>query len=188
MGILGILAAIVYLAAFTRYVYAMLKAGNRPNRATWLIWALLGFVLLGSYYASGAKDTLPLLLVNQIGMISVFLLSLKYGQGGVDKFDIACLAGAAVSLLSWAITNNPVYALMLGITTDFIGALPTIKKAMTKEPNEDKITWFLFLIGNGINFLGSDMSSFSNYIYPLYMTLLCLLIFCLLVKNKHAEK
>lgn len=187
MEILGVLAAIVYSIAFIRYIYSMIKSKNKPNRATWIIWSILGFILLASYYTAGARDTVPLLIINQIGMISVFLFSLKYGQGGVDKFDIFCLTGAGISLLIWYISNNPLYALLLGIMTDFIGALPTIKKSNEQSESEDKLTWGLFLVGNFLNLLASGFSSFSSYVYPLYMVLLCFLILMLLVKKNKQQ-
>ena len=181
---LGILAAFVYSIAFIRYIYVTIKAKNKPNRSSWLIWGVLGFVLLGSYYATGARETVPLLIVNQVGMVVVFLFSLKHGQGGTNKFDLACLLGAGVSLLAWWISNNPRYALLLAITTDFIGALPTIKKSIEEKEWEDRLTWVLFFIGNGVNLLAGGFDNFSIYIYPLYMTMLCLLISILLVRKR----
>lgn len=183
MEILGIIAAIIYSVAFARYIYSMVKSKNKPNRATWFIWIVLGFVLLASYYSAGARETIPSLIINQIGMIIVFLFSIRYGQGGIDKFDIACLVGATVSLFVWWISNNPVYALFIGILTDLIGALPTIKKSFEHQDGEDRLTWLLFLFGNVANLFASDITNFSNYIYPLYMSLLCLLILVLLVRK-----
>lgn len=185
---LGILAALVYSAAFLHYIYKIVKGNNKPNRSSWLIWSILGFVLLGSYYSVGARETLPLLVVNQIGMISVFLFSIKSGQGGTNKFDLICLSGAGVSLFAWWISNNPLYALLLAILTDLIGALPTIKKSIEQKEGEDNITWALFFIGNLINLIASDITSFSDYIYPLYMSLLCLLISFLLLRHKLLKK
>lgn len=179
----AIIGALIYVIAFSRYIYSTLKDKNKPNRATWFIWAFLGFILLASYYASGARETLPLLIVNQFGMCIIFLISLKFGEGGYTKFDLYCLFGAIVSILVWFVSNNPLYALLLGISTDLFGALPTIKKAIENPIHEDKITWFLFLLGNTFNFFAISSWNFEIYIYPLYMVLLCFTMCILLFRN-----
>lgn len=181
----AIIGALIYVLAFSRYIYSTLKDKNKPNRATWFIWAFLGFILLFSYYSGGARETIPLLIVNQLGMCIIFLISLKFGEGGYTKFDLYCLFGALVSVFAWLISNNPLYALLLGLLTDLFGALPTIKKSIEDPLHEDKITWILFLLGNSFNLLAIKTWNFEIYIYPLYMVLLCLLISLLLVrKNK----
>lgn len=179
----AIIGALIYVIAFSRYIYSTLKDKNKPNRATWFIWAFLGFILLFSYYSGGARETLPLLIVNQLGMCIIFLISLKFGEGGYTKFDLFCLAGAFVSILVWLISNNPLYALLLGILTDSFGALPTIKKSIEDPLHEDKITWFLFLLGNSFNFLAIKTWNFEIYIYPLYMVLLCFFVSLLLFRK-----
>lgn len=179
----AIIGALIYVLAFSRYIYSTLKDKNKPNRATWFIWAFLGFILLFSYYSGGARETIPLLIVNQLGMCIIFLISLKFGEGGYTKFDIYCLFGAFVSILVWFISRNPLYALLFGILTDLFGALPTIKKSFVDPVHEDKITWILFLLGNSFNLLAIKNWNFEIYIYPLYMVLLCFTVLIILLRG-----
>ena len=109
--ILGISAGILSFLAFVPYIIATLRGSNRPNRATWIIWAVLGFILLGSYKAAGATDTLWLTVGNVVAFSAVVLISFKYGEGGWKLLDISCLTLAALGIFLWWYYSSPLLAL-----------------------------------------------------------------------------
>jgi len=54
----GIAGGIVALAAFVPYIRAIIKGTTTPNRATWLIWTIIGCITAASYAAGGADQTI----------------------------------------------------------------------------------------------------------------------------------
>ncbi|MFN7991780.1 MAG: hypothetical protein U0R44_06515 [Candidatus Micrarchaeia archaeon] len=184
-SIFGIVAGILSFAAFIPYILAILKNKNRPNRATWLIWTVLGLVLLASYIAVGATDTIWVPIGNQIGFFIIVALSVRHGEGGVNRFDIACLLGAVLGLVSWWLSDSPLVALLMTIAVDLIGALPTIKKSYLDPGSENITTWLLFSIANFINILAIGSWTIGIAAYPAYLFLISLLIFLILCIRKY---
>ena len=167
----GRLAGLLSLAAFVPYIVTTLRGRTRPNRATWWIWTINGLVLGASYWATGATHTLWVPVSYVIGPVVTAILSLKYGEGGWTGFDRACLTAAGVSLLLWWTFSTPLVALLMTLSVDFSGALPTIRKAWHDPSGEDRLAWALFIAGNAANLFAVERWSLGVAIYPVYMFL-----------------
>lgn len=169
---IGLLAGIIGTLAFIPYAVSILKKETTPNKATWIIWAVLGIIIAASYYSAGARETAFLPFGYAIGIVGVAILVLKYGEGGWTLLDKLCLAGAALGLILWALTSDPVLALFLTTIIDAIGSVPTIKKTWERPGSEDKVTWILFLIANAINLFAIKQWTLSVAMYPVYVVIL----------------
>src|SRR5688572_11025851 len=90
----GKVAGVVSFVAFVPYILAILRGETKPNRATWWIWTVVGFMLGASYYSSGANNTIWVPVSYIVGPLVTALLSIKYGEGGWNRFDKGCLLGA----------------------------------------------------------------------------------------------
>jgi len=154
----GLLAGIIGFLAFIPYILDIVKGSTRPNKATWIIWAAVGFVIAASYFAAGARDSAWTPVAYAVGILAVAALSLRYGEKGWTKLDIACLIGAGIGLSLWILTKEPVFALYITTVVDLIGAIPTFKKAHEKPESESKVAWVMFFIANTLNLfaIGSE--------------------------------
>ncbi|MFA5773250.1 MAG: hypothetical protein WC908_01080 [Candidatus Paceibacterota bacterium] len=188
--ILGIVAGVVAFSAYIVYIVSILKGKTKPNRATWWIWAFMGFVLALSYYFSGAENTVWVPIVEFIGPLSIAILSLKYGEGGLkNKTDIICMAGALISVLLWIIFNNPVIALVTNLAIDSFAIIPTIKKSYLRPEGEDFWAWFGTGLADSLNMFAVEKFTFAILIYPIYMLVSDLIIiFILLLRKKSIMK
>lgn len=171
-AIAGIAAGILALAAFIPYIFAILKNQARPSQTTWLIWMVQDILTLASYYASGAKETLWVPIGFTIGASAIAALSIKHGERGWSRLDIACLIGAGISILIWLTLNNPVIVLLMTLLIGAIGAVPTLRKAYYNPDSEDKLTWALFVISSIFNFLAVEEWKFAIVIYPIAIALI----------------
>src|SRR3990167_5114886 len=142
-AVAGKVAGIVSLVAFVPYIIAILRGETKPNRATWWIWTVVGFMLGASYFSSGANHTIWVPVSYIIGPIIIATLSIKYGVGGWTRFDRYCLLGAVVSMVFWWMFNSPFIVLLINLFIDFMGALPTIRKAYYEPESEDRTAWVL---------------------------------------------
>lgn len=167
--VVGRLAGIISLIAFVPYIISTLRRKTRPNRASWWIWTAVGVILGTSYHSSGANNTIWVPVSYVIGPFIIAIISLKYGEGGWTKFDRSCLIGAAASVILWFTFKEPIIALLVCLTIDLLGALPTIRKAYKDPEGEDKFAWGLFFVGNTLNLSAVEKLSFAILVYPLYM-------------------
>jgi hypothetical protein len=179
--IIGVIASILCFLYFVPYIISILKGKTRPNRASWWIWVTLGVFLCIFYDRSDPGTTLWALAAPVIGQLIVAILSLKYGEGGWNRFDRFCLAGAGISLILRWQSNSDFAAMIFLIAIDVLAALPTIKKSYLEPETEDLLTWGLYSIGSLLNLFTINTWSVEKAIWPVYVFLVNTIIVALLL-------
>lgn len=184
--LLGIIAGIIALLAYVVYVVSILRGKSKPNRATWWIWAFMGLVLALSYKFSGADNTVWVPYMEFFGPLTIAILSIKYGEGGLsDKTDLFCLFGAIASVVLWIVFDNPVVALVTNLAIDSFAIIPTIKKSYLRPEGEDFWAWFGTGVADSLNMFAVEKFTFAILLYPIYMLVSDLIIiFILLLRKK----
>ncbi|QFS50869.1 hypothetical protein [Nostoc sphaeroides] len=182
--VIGVVAGFLSLLGFLPYVVSIYQRKTRPNRVTWWIWAVVGFILCWSYYSSGAVNTIWVPVCSAIGHLIIAILAIKYGEGGWNSFDRWCLLTAAISLVLWWQFSSPIIALVINIGIDFLGALPTIRKSYYQPHTEDFFAWTIFLSAHTLNLFALKNWSFALSAYPLYLFCSTATIFIFLLHPK----
>src|SRR5262245_15629489 len=118
--IIGITAGVISFSAYIFYIIDILKGNTRPSRTTWFILSFISIVILASYDASGAEDTIWVAVSNATASIIIALLSIKRGVGGTTKLDIFCFSGSIFSLLLWWYFDSPTIALLANLVIDLL--------------------------------------------------------------------
>jgi hypothetical protein len=166
LGLLsGLLSAICYLP----YGRDILRGKTKPERASWFIWSALGLIALFSQLAKGASDSLWLTAVQTLGVSIIFLLSLKYGVGGLVKKDIIALVVAAAGVLLWYFTQEAAFALFIVIGVDTVGTALTVHKTYHDPESETFITWLLASISGLFAALAVGELNWILLSYPFYI-------------------
>lgn len=166
--IAGRIAGIVTFIAFIPYVIATLRKQIRPNRATWIIWTLVGFTFVVAYRDLGATDSLWVAIGNLCAFFFVMALAIPYGEGGWTRLDRVCLISAVVGFGIWWLMESPLLAMLVSIGVDFLGAIPTLIKTYKNPKSENKTAWVLFLVANTINLFSLSEWSFALAAFPVY--------------------
>ena len=193
-SIIGILAGIVGLFGFLPYIITTIQGKNKPNRASWWIWGILGVITGISYYYSGATTTIWVPICYAICQIITAVLSLKYGEGGWNRLDKICLIGAGFSLLLWWLSSSPLIALLFTLLIDLFAAIPTVIKSYINPEQESCFSWTIFLVANTLNMVALDRWNISLVAYPFYLFYLSSTLSILLWlpkltgKSKHPQK
>lgn len=184
--VIGIIAGVVAFSAYILYIISIFRKISKPNRATWWIWSFMGLVLALSYQFSGAQTTIWVPYVEFLGPFSIAILSLRYGEGGLNnKTDIICLVGAVISVILWIVFNNPVIALITNLAVDSFAIIPTIKKSYLRPEGEDFWAWLGTGLADSLNMFAINKLSFAIIVYPIYMLLSDLIIIIILFFRKN---
>ena len=171
-SIAGKLAGIISLAAYVPYILSILRKETKPNRASWIIWAIVSTIIALSYREAGASYAFLAPVGYVIGSTIVFILSIRHGVGGWTPFDRKCLIGAAISLVVWRIFDSPMSALLINLFINLLGTLPTARKAWYQPETEDKVFWILVSLGSIVNLFAVENWTFSMAVYPVSMVFL----------------
>ncbi len=165
------------------YLYSIIRKETKPSRTTWFIWSAVSIILFLTYYLSGARETLWQPGIAVLFNLIFAILSLKYGVGGTSKLDIFCFVGAAVSLILWFFTRNPIVGMTIIVIVAIIGSIPTILKAYKNPESEDKITWLLWSAGAILNLFAIKSWTYAIIFYPIQAAVILTLIFVLLMRG-----
>lgn len=143
----GVIAACLGTMAFLPYLRDTLAGRTQPQRASWLIWAVLSFVALASQFWEGATTSLWFAAAKVSGTVLICIIAIWKGTGGYwDRRDSWVLALAGLGLVLWAMTETAVYALAISITISFLGGTITIAKAFADPDSETISMWLVSFV------------------------------------------
>lgn len=164
----GIVAGILPVVALIPYVISVRRGDTKPNRATWWIWTLVGILTIASYRSSGADQTIWLAVAYAFCPFVIAIFSIRYGQGGWDRTDRACLLLTGISLIVWWALQSALAALLIHIFIDFLGLIPTLKKVYFQPRTESRLAWTLAWSGCVINMFAVEEWTLAIAAHPIY--------------------
>ncbi len=170
----GRLAGIVSALAFVPYLYSITK-GKKPSLATWTIWTVVGLLTCISYLTAneGWVSTAWVAVVYVVAPAAIVCATLWYGARytGIDATEKWCWIGAFCGIVVWLTTHSALVALLIFITVDGMGALPTIVKSFQDPYSESLVAWFCSLLGCSLNLCAIEIRhwTLAEASYPVYL-------------------
>ena len=186
----GIASALLSIYAFLPYARDTLAGRTQPQRASWLIWAVLSIIALGSQISEGATTSLWFSVIQCGGAVGIFALTIRRGSGQIlAPGDGYVLGAAAMGLGLWMMTHSAVYALVVTVTISLLGGAVTVKKAYRNPASESVSTWVICFIATILAVLSVGQVDWVLLIYPLYLFTLygAILVAILLGRTRRAQ-
>ncbi len=141
---LSVIAGLLFIVGFVPYIYAIMRKGTKPAKASWIIWASLDSITItGMYFEDAVNGQITGAVV---GAWVVVILALKHGTPGWTRLDKFCLIGAVLGIVLWQVFSNPVLGIMISLSVVFSGSIPTFVSAWKDPSREDKLAWTIFWI------------------------------------------
>jgi len=169
----GVLAMVLTLIAMCSYIRGALKRGLRPQRASWLVWAVLASVSASAQTAAGTGPAIWFAASQAGGTILIACLALRSGWGHLaSSTEILVIGLASCGLLMWHFTSQPGYALAISISISAFAAIPTVHRAFANPGMEETFAWALKLAGSLCAVWSTVGAPLVMQAYPLYLTLL----------------
>jgi hypothetical protein len=101
----------------------------------------------------------------------------------LDIFDYGCGALSLLALILWAITRDPLVALILAIAGDGFAVVPTLIKAW-KHPKTESIAPFIGgLFSASTGFAAVTTWTFIEFGFPLYLVCANILLISTIVRK-----
>jgi len=188
LQLLGLLSGFISVICYLPYIRDIVAKKTKPEKASWLIWSVLGSIAFFSQLAKGATDSLWMPGVQTFGVAVIFLLSLKYGVGGLTKRDLVALLLAFFGLILWYFTAEAAFALYLVILIDAAGASLTVIKSYESPGSETMSTWFLSGLSGFIAILAVGSWDIILLSYPVYIWLINWLVVLAMVLGFRKQK
>ena len=187
--IFGIASGVLSVFAFLPYILDTIARRTEPQRASWLIWAVLGSIAFMSQVFEGATSSLWFAGVQVASTIIILVLSIWVGTGKfLGKSDYMILVAASIGLLLWYFTDNAAYALAITISISLLGGMATIVKAYRDPESETLITWVVSLVASVCAILSVGVVDPTLLAYPVYLFTLYLGFIVAIVLGRARDK
>ncbi|OGC56832.1 hypothetical protein A3H26_01185 [candidate division WWE3 bacterium RIFCSPLOWO2_12_FULL_36_10] len=188
LQIYGYISALLSIICILPYIRDVFRLKTKPERGSWFIWTMLGFIAFFSQLAKGATNSLWLTVGQTTSVLIIFLLSLKYGYGGLGKRDLRALIGAGIGLVLWYLTREASFALIFVIIVDSIGTLLTLLKAYKDPESETLSTWIISGTSGIFGMLAVGSLNLILLAYPFYIVLANYVIVGAILLGKGGQK
>ncbi|MEK7594414.1 MAG: hypothetical protein AAB436_02135 [Patescibacteria group bacterium] len=117
----------------------------------------------------GAHNSLWFTGLQTVGVLLVFLLSIKYGVGGLSRSDLLLIALAALGIGLWLITDNALLSLIMVVAIRSIGVVATIIKTYRSPVSEAALPWLIYASSAIVALISVGELNFSLLLYPSYV-------------------
>jgi hypothetical protein len=168
---LVLLGAFVNLLGTFAYLKDTLSGKTRPNRVSWLMWTIAPFIATVAAISDGVKwAILPTFMAGFCPLL-VFVASFinKKAYWKLEKFDYLCGLFSALALIFWAITKDPVIAIVFAIASDGFACIPTLVEAWRYPETETGISYVASIFNALTSFAAIRIWSFPGYGFGLYL-------------------
>jgi len=185
--LIGHISGFLVFSSIIPYGIRVFQRKITPNIVTWFIWSIVGIAILLNYKGSGAKNNVWPAVFGCINPVIITVIAIFRGKvAPITKFDILCLILGLVSIVLWLILKSNQetlqYALYIGMIGDLCAGIPTWN-FVKKHPDEDRpLMWILYGVGYGLSVFAITDHTFSNYILPIYMSIMVVIVAIPLIK------
>ncbi len=164
------------------YVVQTLRGKTKPNRVSWLIWALAPFLTFAAEIKQGVGLASLMTFSAGFNPFLIFIASFinKKAEWKLSLLDYVCGGLALSGLLLWYLTQDANVAILFGVLADGLGAVPTIVKSYSYPETESSKVFLYGGINAVIALLVIDQWDFAHYAFPLYIFFVCALLVALI--------
>lgn len=173
-----LVGALLNLSGSTSYVLATLKGKTKPNRITWILWALAPLIAFAAELNEGVGLRSLMTFMVGFGPLMIVTASFvnKKSFWKLTTFDYVCGGLSVLGLLLWAITRHGNVAIIFSILADGLAAVPTVVKSYKQPQTERAYIFTAGAVSAAITLLTIDKWTLANYGFPLYVLLICTLL------------
>lgn len=168
-AIVGVAAGAIQLYSIVPYIKGMIHGEVRPNIVSWVLWAIIQFVVIGAQIAAGISWAVLIPAALAFNTILVLALSLRgYGYTRYGWLDAICFMLVVLAIVLWKTTNSALFALAFSIVADFLASIPTFIKVYRSPFSESASAWILLVAANVLALISISAWTWGNSSYSLY--------------------
>ena len=132
------LGAVIGAIGQAFYVVDTIRGRTRPNRVTWLMWAVAPLLAFAVEVHDGVGLQSLMTFTVGFGPLVVFGASFVNTRSvwQLGPFDYACGAVAVVGIAGWLVTQQGLVALVASLVADAVAGVPTFVKSWRQPETE----------------------------------------------------
>lgn len=164
---ISILSSVLVFVGYAPYIRDIVKHKTHPHVFTWIVWTLATAITSGLQIYGGAGVGVWATISITFVCFSIFILSLFYGTKDITKSDALFLVLALLSLGLWIFAKQPVLSIILIVTTDILGFIPTVRKSWNQPYSETLSTYQITAFRHGLSIFALQQFNILTVLYPI---------------------
>ena len=168
---LGVLAIIIGFIGYVPYFRTIFSGKTKPHAFSWLVWGILTGIAFGGQVTGKAGAGAWVTGFTTLVCFTIFGLALVKGKRDFPMVDWVCLTGAFLALLLWAVTKQPLVAIILITVIDMLAFIPTFRKSYIEPDSEASFTYTMSGLKFLISLFALETVSAVTIIYPLSLVI-----------------
>jgi hypothetical protein len=183
---LVVIAAVGSLLAAFVYIRSMFVGATKPNRVSWLMWAIAPLIATSAALSNGVGWAVLPVFMAGFSPFLIFTASFfaKKAYWRLSSFDYVCGALSAIALIMWWLTKDPNIAIIFAIASDALASIPTLTKAWKNPETESVWPFIIGVFGAASSLAVATLWTFSEYSFPSYLIIVNIMVL-LALYNKH---
>ena len=173
-----ILGAVLNGVGSVSYLIGTLRGNVKPNRVTWLLWAIAPLIAWSAELKQGVGIVSLFTFVSGFAPLLIFLASFhQRSPWKIGRFDVVCGLLSLVGLGLWYATRAADVAIVFAIVADALAAIPTLVKSVKSPKTENAFVYLCSAGGAGVTLLAISRWSVAEAAFPVYLFVMSLLLF-----------
>jgi len=169
--LLGISAVVIGFIGYVPYFRTIFSGKTKPHAFTWLVWGILTAIAFGGQIVGDGGAGAWVTGFTAFISFTVFGLAIVKGKRDFPLVDWLCLGGCTVALALWAITKDPLLAIILITIIDMLAFIPTFRKSYSMPYSEPAFTYALSGLKFLVSFFALQQLSMVTVLYPASLVL-----------------
>lgn len=187
--ILSAVAMVLTFAAFLPYIRSIHAGRTRPHVFSWALWGSTTFVVfLAQVVDGGGAGAWPIGLA---GIVTLYVAVLAYTRRGnisITRTDWLFLLTGLSALPAWALTSDPLWAVVILTSIDLVGFLPTLRKTFL-QPFDEDLGFYAFTVARNIMAMAAlESFSVTTLLFPAATGFACILFIATTLAQRRSHR
>ena len=166
-SIFATIAVVISGLSFLPYIWSIFRGTIRPHVLSWSIWGLTTSIVFFAQRAGGAGVGAWPVGISALLAFSIAIIAyLKRADIRISTTDWLFFVLALLAIPLWAVTHNPVWAVLLVTFVDVLGFGPTIRKAYRQPQTESVLFFSLIVLRNIFVLMALEHYSVTTVLFP----------------------
>ena len=185
---LGFVASAWMLVSFIPYIRSIVAGTTRPSAVLWFGWAFFFAIATAAQASKGLDWSLAIPLLSTINTTIIACVALRMGRLVWTRADRISIALGVFALVLWAITSEPLTAIIFSIAADLFVTLPTLVKTYDDPSSEPALLWVIYVIAIVAQIIATRHYTIYNLLFPLYTVLGSVVITALALRGRFIRR
>lgn len=148
------------------YIVTVFRGKTKPHIYSWLIWAIINISASLIQREHGAGWWALTLGLGGCICIIVALISLRYGEKHITRFDTVAFLVALGTIPLWLWAKQDLLAMILAMSIDALSFFPTMRKSYHKPHEENTLPYYASGVSFFMSIFLTQEKSLINILYP----------------------